>query len=184
MALINRITRLIKTDFHAVLDQIEEPEQVLKQAIRDMEDELAQSQQILVNSIQEQTALDRRLGEVESHVIKQNAELDLCFDSEEDELAKGLIRRKLETERGLQRLNTMKSALSQFIDELRRLCDEQEASLEGLRQKSQLFVKRQSVDTPDYNTFEDPSWSERNFGVSQEEVEIAFLKEKNSRRAS
>ena len=36
MALINRISRLFQADFHAVLDQIEEPEQILKQAIRDM----------------------------------------------------------------------------------------------------------------------------------------------------
>jgi phage shock protein A len=33
MALINRISRLFKADFHAVLDQIEEPEGLLKQAI-------------------------------------------------------------------------------------------------------------------------------------------------------
>ena len=38
MALINRVSRLFKADFNAVLDQIEEPEQLLKQAIRDMED--------------------------------------------------------------------------------------------------------------------------------------------------
>ena len=41
MELINRIARLFKADFHAVLDQIEEPEALLRQAIRDMEDELA-----------------------------------------------------------------------------------------------------------------------------------------------
>ncbi len=45
MALINRISRLFKADFHAVLDQIEEPEQILKQAIRDMEDDLATTEQ-------------------------------------------------------------------------------------------------------------------------------------------
>ena len=40
MALINRVSRLFKADFHAVLDQLEEPEQILKQAIRDMEDDM------------------------------------------------------------------------------------------------------------------------------------------------
>jgi len=43
MALINRISRLFKADFHAVLDHIEEPEALLKQAIRDMEDDLAKT---------------------------------------------------------------------------------------------------------------------------------------------
>ena len=45
MALINRISRLFKADFHAVLDHIEEPEALLKQAIRDMEDDLAKTKQ-------------------------------------------------------------------------------------------------------------------------------------------
>ena len=45
MVLINRISRLFKADFHAVLDRIEEPEQLLKQAIRDMEDDLANTEQ-------------------------------------------------------------------------------------------------------------------------------------------
>ena len=40
MALINRVTQLFKADFHAVLDRIEEPEQLLRQSIRDMEDVL------------------------------------------------------------------------------------------------------------------------------------------------
>ena len=44
MALINRISRLFKADFHAVLDHIEEPEALLKQAIRDMEDDLAKTE--------------------------------------------------------------------------------------------------------------------------------------------
>jgi len=45
MALINRLSRLFRADFHAVLDQIEEPEALLKQAIRDMEDDLANTEQ-------------------------------------------------------------------------------------------------------------------------------------------
>jgi phage shock protein A len=40
MALINRVARLFRADFHAVLDQIEEPELMLRQAIRDMAEEL------------------------------------------------------------------------------------------------------------------------------------------------
>ena len=41
MALIKRLSRLFAADLHAVLDQIEEPEALLKQAVREMEEELA-----------------------------------------------------------------------------------------------------------------------------------------------
>ena len=66
MALINRISRLFKSDFHAVLDQIEEPEQLLKQAIRDMEDELASAEQRIALCAHDQDSLSARKNELES----------------------------------------------------------------------------------------------------------------------
>ena len=40
MALVNRFSRLFTADFNALLDRIEEPEVLLKQAVRDMQHEL------------------------------------------------------------------------------------------------------------------------------------------------
>ena len=45
MALINRMSRLFTADVHAVLDRIEEPEALLKQAIREMEEEVQGAEQ-------------------------------------------------------------------------------------------------------------------------------------------
>ena len=44
MALFNRVSRLFQADFSAVLDHLEEPEQLLKLAIRDMADDLEATQ--------------------------------------------------------------------------------------------------------------------------------------------
>ena len=44
MAMMNRLTRLFQADFHAVLDRIEEPDALLHQALRDMEDALARDE--------------------------------------------------------------------------------------------------------------------------------------------
>ncbi len=45
MALITRVSRLFQADFHAVLDRIEEPDVLLRQAVREMEEELARDEQ-------------------------------------------------------------------------------------------------------------------------------------------
>ena len=45
MALINRMSRLFTADVHAVLDRIEEPDVLLKHAVREMEEELARGEQ-------------------------------------------------------------------------------------------------------------------------------------------
>ena len=68
MALINRISRLFKADFHAVLDQIEEPEQLLKQAIREMEDDLVETEQRIRVCTHDQEALATRNSEIDSNL--------------------------------------------------------------------------------------------------------------------
>jgi phage shock protein A len=183
MALINRVSRLFKADFHAVLDQIEEPEQVLKQAIRDMEDELQAAEQRIGSCAQECELLSVRQAELAGSVKEISGQLDLCFESDKDELARGLIRKKLEAERILKRLNGKLDANAAFLAEQRRLLDENRSTLDSLRQKSEVFSRRSCTQQPG-SDFEDSSWLARDMHVSDDEVEIAFLHEQSERNAS
>lgn len=184
MALINRISRLFKADFHAVLDQIEEPEQLLKQAIRDMEDDLANTEQSINLCAHDQDALSGRKRELESAFAEIDAQLDLCFESEKDNLAKSLIRKKLEAERLLKRLNAKHVANEKYLDEQRAMLDENSATLESLRQKADLFAQRTPVRIDSGSEFDDIAWMAREMTVGDDEVEIAYLHEKSLRSAS
>jgi len=182
MALINRISRLFKADFHAVLDQIEEPEMLLKQAIREMEDDLAETEQRIRVCSHDQEALSTRTSEIDSKIGEIDNELDLCFASKKDDLAKGLIKKKLEAERLSKRLNTNPGAAEKYLSEQRAMLDENRATLEGLRQKAELFAKRAPANSE--SEFDDISWMAREFRVSDDEVEVAYLREKNARSPS
>ena len=184
MALINRISQLFKADFHAVLDQIEEPGQLLKQAIRDMEDDLASTEQRIVLCTHDQDALSGRKRELESAITDFDAQLDLCFESDKDELAKSLIRKKLEAERLLKRLGAKHAANEQYLDEQRAKHDENKATLESLRQKAELFAQRIPARVNDGSEFDDIAWMAREMTVGDDEVEIAYLREKSSRSTS
>ena len=184
MALINRISRLFKADFHAVLDQIEEPEQLLKQAIRDMEDDLANSEQRIALCTHDQDALSVRKSELESSIAEIDAQLDLCFESKKDALAKSLIRKKLEAERLLKRLCAKHVANERYLDEQRAMLDEHQATLESLRQKAELFAQREPSQRAGALEFDDIACMAREMNVGEDEVEIAFLREKNARSAS
>jgi len=173
MALINRISRLVKADFHAVLDQIEEPEQLLKQAIRDMEDDLADTEQRIILCAHDQEALAVRKSELEATVAEIDGQLDLCFESDKEDLAKSLIKKKLEAERLLKRLKEQRSTL-----------DENRATVESLRQKAELFAHRTQSHPDGSSEFDDIAWMAREMNVGDDEVEIAFLHEKSARSAS
>lgn len=184
MALINRISRLFKADFHAVLDQIEEPEALLKQAIRDMEDNLASTEQRINLCAHDQDALTLRKAELESSGADFEAQLDLCFESDKDELAKTIIRKKLEAERLLKRLNAKHLANARFLNEQRGLSEQNNATLESMRQKAELFAQRSSARSDGSSEFDDISSMAREMTVGDDEVEIAYLRERNLRSAS
>jgi len=98
MALITRISRLFSADFHAVLDRIEEPELLLKQAIREMEEELASSEQRIRYLQQEQQQLSVKEDDIEQALSSLDEEMDICFASGREELARKLVKRKLEAQ--------------------------------------------------------------------------------------
>ncbi len=184
MALINRISRLFKADFHAVLDQIEEPEALLRQAIRDMEDDLASATQRINLCEHDQEVLAARKTELEDAVREFEIKLDLCFESEKEDLARTVIRRRLEAESRLKRLNAKQIANAKYLTEQRSVLDQNSATLESLRQKAELFAQQTPAHTGDSTDFDDTAWLTREMVVGEDEVEIAFLSEKNSRSAS
>src|SRR5512143_3736659 len=97
MALINRMSRLFTADMHAMLDRIEEPDVLLKQAIREMEEELAHGEQQVL--VLERDTLANRHRKVEAALGELGNQLDVCFAGGNDELVRKTLKRRLETER-------------------------------------------------------------------------------------
>jgi phage shock protein A len=183
MALINRVSRLFKADFNAVLDQIEEPEQLLKQAIRDMEDELATTNQRISMCAHDQEALGIRRNELRTAVDEFNDQLDLCFESGKDDLAKALIRKKLEADRILKQLVAKFAANERYLEEQRKLLDENRATLDSLQQKAELIAHRPAA-SGSGSDFDDIGRMARELSIGDDEIEIAYLREKAQRSAS
>jgi phage shock protein A len=184
MALINRISRLFKADFHAVLDQIEEPEALLKQAIRDMEDDLASAEQRVTLCAHDQEALAGQKRELKNTITEFDTQLDLCFESEKDDLAKSLIRKKLEADRVLKRLDSQYTTNEKYLKEQRTLLKENGAALESLRQKAELFAHRAPAHSNNGTEFVDIASMTREMSVGDDEIEIAYLHEKSMRSTS
>lgn len=181
MALVNRLTRLVKADFHAVLDNIEEPEQQLKLAIREMEDDLASTEQRIILCAHDQKHLAVRTTELNAAIAEIDSQLALCFESGKEELARALIRKKLEAGVLLKRLASKQAANDEYLSEQQALFDENRATLEGYRQKAELFAKRPRNISDAAAASDDLAWLAREMHVSDDDVEVAFLREKNAR---
>ena len=99
--------------------------------------------------------------------------LDLCLSAGNDELGRKLTRRKLQTERLAERLVEKKATLEKALAEHEKAYAEHEDQLAGMVQKAELLTA-----TPQGAV---ESACERDLAIGDDEVEIAFLREKQAR---
>lgn len=178
MALITRLSRLFRADIHAVLDRIEEPDVLLRQAVREMEEALVQDEKYLKvlrheteRMLAREMDLDRSLREIE-------AELDLCFDSGREDLARTLIKRKLEAQRFRAFLSRKREVSEKTAAALKTRIEENRVRLDGMRQKTEVLTEDRAARHTE-NGFGVPD-----IAVRDEDVEVAFLGEKQKRSRS
>jgi phage shock protein A len=172
------MSRLLTADMHAVLDRIEEPDVLLRHAIREMEEELGQSEQRVNLLEHERARLADRHHTVEAALVELDEQLGVAFDSRNDELARKVIKRKLETERLTKHVAERRAAIDKSLEERRRTLDEQREHLDVMRQKAELLME-----TPHAKGHAD-EWSKTEFTVGEDEVELAFLRERQRRTQS
>jgi phage shock protein A len=175
MAIINRVARLFTADVHAVLDRIEEPDVLLKHAVREMEEELARAEQRARALEHEHEALGERQRKAAAVLGELAEQLDVCFASRNEELARKVVKRRLEAERLERHVAERRAALAKELAALRAALDEQRAELDVMRQKADLLT----TTTPAGDDFQSGD-----FVVGEAEVEIAYLRERQKRQPS
>jgi len=178
MALIRRVTRLFAADMHAVLDQIEEPEIVLRQAIREMEEELARQRQRERWLTEEIEAASERIAGCDKESSEIDANLDLCFSNGNEALARKLTRRKLETHRYREQVLARREALQKQHGEIAELIAGNGEQLDSMRQKAALLAAETPAADGAGPGHVHPS------AIDEDDVEVAFLREKQARLAS
>ncbi len=182
MALITRISRLFSADFHAVLDRIEEPELLLRQAIREMEEELLKSEHRIKWVQQEQQQLGAQEDDIEQTLSSLDEEMDICFTSGKDDLARKLVKRKLEAQLQLKRVADRHRSGGKMLTELQAAVTENHDQLDSMRQKAELLLARDESGAP-FSAWQEKC-SAREIQVQEEDIEVAFLREKQRRSRS
>ena len=177
MAIINRFTRLFTADVHAVLDRLEEPEVLLKQAIREMEDQVHEQEQTLRQLIGEQETLRQRRETAQLQIGEANEQLDLCFQSGHDGLAKTLLRRRLAAEKLLTAHESKTAAVETALRKTHEELASRRQRLADIRDKASYVCDQVTSNTQHYHSNVEPV-------VTEEDIEIAFLKEKQKRNLS
>lgn len=179
MTLITRLGRLFRADLNAVLDGLEEPAMLLRQAVRDMEQVLAEEEGEHARLAEEAQRLGQALDEHRARLAALDEELSLCLAADKDDLARDLVRRKLEAGRHGTLLAERQQALAEAQRRLALRIAEHRQRLDALRAQA---VLHDSVSTPPGDA---PSgaWP-IGAAVSEAEIDVALLRERQRRARS
>lgn len=171
MALIARLSRLIKADVHAVIDELEDPLAVLKQSLREMEEAILQLRQRSQQLADDEARMLKHSKEAQASATTWEEELALCLEKDNDDLAKTIIRRQLTAKKIQEEVRTRLADLREEKEAIATKLKEQENLFESLKQESELFNQQKC----ESNVLID------NHGITQDDVEIALLKAKAAR---
>lgn len=179
MSLLHRIARLFKADMHGILDALEEPDVMLKQAVREMREEIEQSQTQLKNLSEQTERLVQKIAELSAALADYENQIDFYFAANDEAAVKNLLRKKLETARLLQALEQRRKTLLDEKAAGEAELAERQDKLQAILDKMALFAGRQADEELLFGAAHGDSVNCK--AVTREDVDFAFLKEKQQR---
>jgi phage shock protein A len=99
MALLERVSTLLRANLNDLIEKAEDPEKLLKQLVLDMENQLMQVKTQVAIAIADQHLLERKRKEHEHEAAEWKRKAELAVAKGHDDLARGALERVLSVER-------------------------------------------------------------------------------------
>ncbi len=99
MALLERVSTLIRANLNDILDKAEDPEKLIKQVILDMENQLIQVKTQLAVALADRHLLEKKKKEAEAKAAEWMQKAELAIDKGNDSLARAALERSLDLKR-------------------------------------------------------------------------------------
>ena len=99
MALLERVSTLLRANLNDLIEKAENPERLLKQLVLDMENQLMQVKTQVAIAIADEHLLERKRKEQEHEAAEWKRKAELAVAKGHDDLARGALERALSVER-------------------------------------------------------------------------------------
>ena len=140
MALLERVSTLVRANLNDLVDKAEHPEKMIKQVILDMQNQLLQVKTQVAIAIADQHLLEKKQKENEDKVAEWMRKAELAVDKKQDDLARAALQR-VESYRDLsegfaQQVTDQKAQVENLKTALRQL----EQKLTEAQAKADLLI--------------------------------------------
>src|SRR5436853_2873962 len=128
MALLERVSTLVRANLNDLIDKAEEPEKMIKQVILDMQNQLLQVKTQVAIAIADQHLLEKKNAENEEKVKEWMRKAELAVDKKQDDLARAALLR-------VESYREMTANFAQQVDDEKAQVENLKSALRKLEQK-------------------------------------------------
>ena len=128
MALLERVSTLVRANLNDLIDKAEEPEKMIKQVILDMQNQLLQVKTQVAIAIADQHLLEKKKQENDDKVQEWMRKAELAVDKKQDDLARAALLR-------VESYRDMSASFLQQVEDQKAQVENLKSALRGLEQK-------------------------------------------------
>jgi len=128
MALLERVSTLVRANLNDLIDKAEEPEKMIKQVILDMQNQLLQVKTQVAIAIADQHLLEQKQKENEGKVAEWMRKAELAVDKKQDDLARAALQR-------VESYREMQESFAQQVHDQKAQVENLKTALRQLDQK-------------------------------------------------
>ena len=140
MALMERVSALIRANLNDLIDKAEDPEKMLKQVILDMENQMMQVKTQVAVAIADEHLMAKKQKENETKVAAWMRKAELAVDKGDDELARAALERTEALRRMGEAIDEQVSDQRTQTESLRNALHKLEAKLAEARHRCDLLI--------------------------------------------
>lgn len=143
MALLERVSTLIRANLNDLIDKAEEPEKMIKQVILDMQNQLLQVKTQVAIAIADQHLLQKKQKENEDKHADWMRRAELAVDKKQDDLARAALERAMSYKELAESFSQQVADQNLQVENLKAALSKLDQKLSEAKAKADLLLAQQ-----------------------------------------
>lgn len=140
MALLERVSTLIRANLNDLIDKAEDPEKMIKQVILDMHNQLMQVKTQVAIAIADQHVLERKQKENAEKETEWIHKAELAVDKKQDDLARAALERSMSFKQMAESFDSLVADQRTEVENLKSALHKLEKKLVEAESKSEMLI--------------------------------------------
>jgi len=140
MALLERVSTLIRANLNDLIDRAEDPEKMIKQVILDMQNQLMQVKTQVAIAIADQHVLEKKQKETADKEAEWMRKAELAVDKKQDDLARAALERSMSYKQMAGSFDSLVTDQKTEVDNLKSALHKLEQKLAEAESKSDMLI--------------------------------------------